>query len=228
MPATLTPVPLDTPIIVETSHSASDGPELNGVDITTQWWCEVTRRPRSDDAVARVTPPGAGHYDELLCLTLPADDLDDTETVGRFAVNVTRALIQVLDDPADSEASGELKALLSPTGPMGDDSGPAWDRVLEWLDAARAGQVEKLNIAGNGWPQTWTITEVAEFLGYTGASATGSARKQLSRWGINATGRRPGRGGESLYATDEVRAAHLHRPGRGARTDLAGPSPAGG
>lgn len=68
--------------------------------------------------------------------------------------------------------------------------------------------------------ELWPISQVAEYLGFTGPSATGSARKQLSRWGLVAEGRGPGRGGESLYAADQIQAAHNHRPGRGTRTDL--------
>lgn len=63
--------------------------------------------------------------------------------------------------------------------------------------------------------EQWPLSKVAEVLGYSGSSAAGSARKQLSRWGITAEGRTPGRGGESLYAADQVQAAHAHRPGRG-------------
>lgn len=68
----------------------------------------------------------------------------------------------------------------------------------------------------------WPLSQVAQHLGFGGtpASAAGSARKQLSRWGFTAESRAPGRGGESLYAADLVQAAHAHRPGRGARTDL--------
>lgn len=63
--------------------------------------------------------------------------------------------------------------------------------------------------------EAWGVTQVAEYLGFTGSAAAGSARKQLSRWGIAPHGRRPGRGGESLYAADQVVAAHTHRPGSG-------------
>ena len=63
--------------------------------------------------------------------------------------------------------------------------------------------------------ERWTISQVAEYLGYEGPSATGSARKQLSRWGLYALGRGPGRGGESLFASDQVQAAHAVRPGKG-------------
>ncbi|MGP3737965.1 hypothetical protein ACTWJ9_33180 (plasmid) [Streptomyces sp. GDS52] len=67
--------------------------------------------------------------------------------------------------------------------------------------------------------ELWPLSRVAEVLGYSGQSATGSARKQLSRWGITAAGRAPGRGGESLYAADQVEAARTHRPGRGRWAD---------
>lgn len=63
--------------------------------------------------------------------------------------------------------------------------------------------------------ERWTITRVAEYLGYSGPSAAGSARKQLSRWGLAAVDRAPGRGGEARYAADQVGAAHAARPGKG-------------
>lgn len=63
--------------------------------------------------------------------------------------------------------------------------------------------------------ERWTVTQVAGHLGYTGPSAAGSARKQLSRWELTPVGRAPGRGGESLYAADQVQAAHAARPGKG-------------
>lgn len=63
--------------------------------------------------------------------------------------------------------------------------------------------------------EMWSVTRVAERLGFTGPSAAGSARRQLSRWGLCAHGRGPGRGGQSLYAADQVIAAQAHRPGSG-------------
>ncbi|MFY0515995.1 hypothetical protein ACOMD4_37265 [Streptomyces anulatus] len=65
--------------------------------------------------------------------------------------------------------------------------------------------------------QRWTLTEVTAYLG---AASNDSTRRTLSRWGVQATGRRPGRGGESEYDAAEVRSAKASRPGRGARTDL--------
>ncbi|MEU3521374.1 hypothetical protein ABZ770_40055 [Streptomyces sp. NPDC006654] len=63
--------------------------------------------------------------------------------------------------------------------------------------------------------ELWTVSAVAAYLGFTGESATGSARRQLSRWGIAAHSREPGRSGQSLYLAAQVRAAHEARPGRG-------------
>lgn len=65
-------------------------------------------------------------------------------------------------------------------------------------------------------PERWTIAEVTAYLG---AASTGSARRTLSRWGVTAVARQPGRGGQSLYDPEEVRQAQAARPGRGARTD---------
>ncbi|MGW5657810.1 hypothetical protein [Streptomyces humi] len=59
------------------------------------------------------------------------------------------------------------------------------------------------------------MSAVAAYLGFTGKSATGSARKQMSRWGIAAHSREPGRSGQSLYLAAQVRAAREARPGRG-------------
>ncbi|MFF3420097.1 hypothetical protein ACFYW9_36345 [Streptomyces sp. NPDC002698] len=63
--------------------------------------------------------------------------------------------------------------------------------------------------------ELWTVSAVAAYLGFTGESAAGSARRQLSRWGIAAKGREPGRGGQSLHLASQVRAANEARPGRG-------------
>lgn len=63
--------------------------------------------------------------------------------------------------------------------------------------------------------EPWSLSQVAAHLGYSGTSASGSARRQLSRWGLQAIGRAPGRGGEGQYAADQIQAAHATRPGRG-------------
>ncbi|MET8661666.1 hypothetical protein [Streptomyces griseus] len=61
----------------------------------------------------------------------------------------------------------------------------------------------------------WTVSEAAAHLGYTGPSATGTARKQLHRWQLTPQGRAPGRGGESLYDADQIKALHAARKGSG-------------
>ncbi|WP_104531989.1 hypothetical protein [Streptomyces natalensis] len=58
---------------------------------------------------------------------------------------------------------------------------------------------------------------VAEYLGYRGPSATGSARKQFHRWGIVAEARD---GKQATFPADQIIAAQKHRPGAGAHTDL--------
>lgn len=62
--------------------------------------------------------------------------------------------------------------------------------------------------------ERWTASQVAAYLGYGGSpqTAAGSARRQLSRWGILPVDRTPGRGGEQRYAADQVQAAHANRP----------------
>lgn len=64
----------------------------------------------------------------------------------------------------------------------------------------------------------WTIAEVAAHFGIKPDSARGT----LSRWGVKAVDRLVDEHGRahSLYAPDEVKAAHANRPGRGARTDI--------
>jgi hypothetical protein len=65
--------------------------------------------------------------------------------------------------------------------------------------------------------ERWPISRVADELGYTGPSATGSARKTMSRWGLYPVGRAAGRGGETVYAADQIQAAQSARPGKGRR-----------
>lgn len=214
------PIPSDVPTLIETSFSHDYGPAHHGIDIDTQWWCETTRRPRFGDAMASVAAPGTGLYQPFLSLTLWADDLDETEAIGHYAIRIARPLARLAQDRSDTEAMEELKALLAPTGPLGNRSQGAWHQVLQWLpDAANAswvGDIPTLELSGQGGPvELWTVSKVAEYLGFTGDSANGSARKQLSRWGLKSEGRQPGRRGESQYAADQVKAAQARRPGRG-------------
>ena len=76
-------------------------------------------------------------------------------------------------------------------------------------------------------PELWTVEQVADHLGYRGPSAKGSARKQMSRWGVarhdvtdSPTGRIAAR-----YRADDVRAAAASRPGAGYRSDLGPATP---
>ncbi len=68
--------------------------------------------------------------------------------------------------------------------------------------------------------ETWTTTQVAAFLGYSGKYLRASTHKQLARWGIEAVARQAGRKGENLWPADQVRGAHAQRTGQGRRTDL--------
>ncbi|MCL8016902.1 hypothetical protein [Streptomyces sp. AS02] len=92
----------------------------------------------------------------------------------------------------------------------GDD---VWyeERGFHDFDDAVAAAIGKVSKA-----ELWTIADVTEFLG---AASTGSARKTLSRWGVTAVGRQPGRAGASLYDPNQVRDARAAAPGQGARTD---------
>ncbi|MFJ4966016.1 hypothetical protein ACIP6P_26825 [Streptomyces sp. NPDC088729] len=65
--------------------------------------------------------------------------------------------------------------------------------------------------------ETMSKNEVAQYLGI----APGSVRKQMSRWGIEATGERGKKRLEARYPTAEVQARAARRPGRGHRSDLA-------
>lgn len=82
---------------------------------------------------------------------------------------------------------------------------------FEDFDAAVADAVATLSEV-----RLWTIADVTTFLGM---ASTGSARKTLSRWGVQAVARQPGRAGASLYDPEQVRAARKAAPGQGARTD---------
>lgn len=70
--------------------------------------------------------------------------------------------------------------------------------------------------------ELWPIGTVAAFLGYTGPSANGSARKALSREGVEAVSYERGANGraEARYDAAQARDAFADRPGAGTRTDL--------
>ena len=72
--------------------------------------------------------------------------------------------------------------------------------------------------------ELWTIDQVTEFLG---ASSTGSARRTLSRWGVEAAVYRRGANNrvQAVYDAEQIRSTAKARPGRGARTDLKKDTP---
>ena len=222
MTVQLPPIPSDIPVLIETSYSGHCGPESHGIDAATQWWCQANRRTTLGDARAEVFAPGGAPDQPLLTLTTAAEDLDETEAVGHYAIRIARGLVQLVDDPDDVEAQSVLKELLSPSGLMRMHSGPSWHKIREWLPDARsasgAADIPELSLEGWGAPEElWTVSMVAKYLGYTGDAANASARKQLARWGVVSQGREAGRRGESQYFADVVRAAREKSPGKGRR-----------
>lgn len=215
MPHTLPPMPdQDIPVIIQTSASYDTDDfgdlERHGINPAADWWCETVRRTRRGDAVASLYPPGAGRHYPLIEVILGAEDLYETEAVGHQAIRLGRLLVRLLADAYDLEAWQGLKGRGLPTGYP--------EMVREWVSeyAELGPQCPPLTLdcAGRGG-ELWTVSMVAAYLGYTGPSATGSARKQLSRWGIVSQGREPGRRGQSQYLASEVKAAHEARPGKG-------------
>ncbi|MGW0948496.1 hypothetical protein ACWD4O_38900 [Streptomyces sp. NPDC002623] len=212
---TLPPMPeQDIPVIVQTSASYDTDDfgdlERHGIDPATDWWCETVRRVRRGDAIACLYPPGADRYSPLIELSLGAEDLYEAEAVGHRMIRLGRILVRLLADVDDQDAWQALKGKGLPNG---------YPRLVrEWV--AGYGQLGlqcpalTLDCAGRGG-ELWTISMVAERLGYSGPSATGSARKQLSRWGIVSQGREPGRRGQSQYLASEVQAACEAGPGKG-------------
>jgi hypothetical protein len=204
----------DIPVIIQTSASYDTDDwgdlERHGINQATDWWCETVRRPARGDAIASLYPPGAGRYHQLIELTLSAEDLYETEAVGHQAIRLGRLLVRLLADQGDREAWQGLKGKGLPSGYP--------KMVREW--AAEYAELGpqcpplELDCAGRAG-ELWTVSMVAAYLGYSGPSATGSARKQLSRWGIVSQGREPGRRGQSQYLASEVQAAQADRPGKG-------------
>ncbi|MBS2962584.1 hypothetical protein KGA66_05965 [Actinocrinis puniceicyclus] len=67
--------------------------------------------------------------------------------------------------------------------------------------------------------ELWSAARAADHLGLAG---THSARRTLSRWGVQAVAYERGESGrlEARYDAQEVRDKAATRPGRGKRTDL--------
>lgn len=212
MPQPLPPMPdHDIPVIVQTSFSMIENDlSCYGIDTRTDWWCEATHRPRRGDAVGSLHSPGSTRTTPMLDLVMGAEDLDETQAVGHRAIRIGRTLVRLIADPDDQDAWQALRGQGLPQGY------PKF--IRSWLEgyAELGAGMQPLRLTCPGWGgELWTVSMVAEYLGYSGPSAAGSARKQLSRWGIVSQGREAGRGGQSEYLASEVQAAHAARPGRG-------------
>lgn len=158
--------------------------------------------------------------------TSSPDDAVDTfltdwpETYDRPAIKL--AYRQAIQDalPADVALIGN--EFVGPTAPeegefdgypVDDDGSLDFEAIVEDIDLAEIAERHELI----------DISEVAERLGYQGASAAATARKRLSSWGVKRASVRenPTSGRlQSLFLSGEVDEAIASRPGRGARTDL--------
>lgn len=215
MTLTFPPLPeQDVPVIVLTSatYDTDDwgDPTRHGINPATDWWCEVVLRTRRGDARASLFPPGVGRHQPLIEFFLGAEDLYEAEAVGHRTIRMGRSIATLLTTPDDPAAWQALKGQGLPDGyPKMIKS---WLQGVDYLGM----RFEPLTLEGAGrGGDLWTISMVAKYLGYTGPSANGSARKQLSRWGITSQGREPGRRGQSQYLADEVKAARASAPGKG-------------
>jgi len=105
---------------------------------------------------------------------------------------------------------GDVNDAIREAEQMLDDAG--WHTAGTWEAVGTSYVVEV-----QPTEETWGLDQVVN---YIQASSAGSARKTLSRWGVQAVGREPGRGGQSLYSKTDIVYARAIRPGQGARTDL--------
>lgn len=132
-------------------------------------------------------------------------DEDETEPIWSSTGSpLFHALTGISTDGDPDEIEKRAEELLAEAG---------WRIVGRW-DAVDTGMVVTVEPEAD---ETLTVDQVAD---YIGAANTGSARKTLSRWNVEAVSREPGRAGKSLYSKTEVVYALATRPGQGARTDL--------
>ncbi|NUP24161.1 MAG: hypothetical protein HOZ81_50515 [Streptomyces sp.] len=148
-------------------------------------------------------------------ITVLADDIttdygpDDSEAEKTVYSSTGEPLFYAVTGVSARDGDGD--AAIREAEELLADSG--WRITGSW-EAVGTGGVVEVELA----EETWGLDQVMEYLG---ASSAGSARKTLSRWGVQAIGREPGRGGQSLYSKTDVVYARAIRPGQGARTDLA-------
>jgi hypothetical protein len=178
--------------------------------------------PELQDTVDGIAPEPDTHFTAWLTTTTGELEGDDCDvTVLADEVNtwkngapdwtstgdpIFHTLIGVPASDDDKDAAEErAEQLLAEAG---------WRTVGTWEGTGTGGiiTVERADDS-----ETWTLTEAAAHMG---AANTNTAQRALKRLGVEAVGRGPGRGGESLFRPAEVMHAHATRPGQGARTDL--------
>ncbi|MFE2823506.1 hypothetical protein [Streptomyces sp. NPDC059271] len=204
----------DIPYFVQTSgtYDTDDWGDLerHGIDPARDWWCEAVLRTRRSDAIASLYPPGASRHQPLVDFILGAEDLYEAEAVAHRAIRVGRSIAALLADQSDAAAWQSLKGLGLPPGHT--ESIKSWIRAVEELGH----RWEPLVLEASGWAgEMWTVSMIADFLGYEGASATNSARVWLSRKGLKPQGRQTGRRGQTEYDAELIRQAKEASPGKG-------------
>ncbi|KUF17378.1 hypothetical protein [Streptomyces silvensis] len=179
-----------TPIRQDSPRSPEQWLEANARDIPLDYWPIAGAHSRMRPLEERVPSADAAREDR--CLTRD-------QALPYLADKSERTIILSPDAWILLQKAGNIP------GPRHYAVGglmPLWH--VDDLDAYIARDYER-----------WTVSQVAEYLGYSGPSATGSARRQLSRWELAPVDRQPGRAGENRYAADQVQAAHRARPGKG-------------
>ncbi|GAA4088399.1 hypothetical protein [Nonomuraea soli] len=164
-------------IVTGTSNGWDHGPDHHGIDTATSWWCEAAYRPRHNDAMAEVHAPGLPRQG-VVTVFLPADGLDDTESTGSYAIDVTPMLMRLRADCGEREAWGSLKELLSSSGPMSSTSQRAWLRVREWLDEAETA------VGSRAEPHalTWSVAASAAMVIMDNTGGWASRRNHTGGW----------------------------------------------
>lgn len=206
----------DIPFFVQTSgtYDTDDWGDLerHGIAPGRDWWCEVVLRTKRGDAIASLYPPGAARHQPLFELILGAEDLYEAEAVAHRAIRLGRSIAALLVDRSDAAAWQSLKGLGLPPGHT--EMIKSWIRAVEELGH----RWEPLILEASGWAgEMWTVSMIAEFLGYEGQSAANSARVWLSRKGIKPQGRQTGRHGQTEYDAELIRQAKEASPGKGRR-----------
>jgi hypothetical protein len=167
---------------------------------TTHFTAWVTSAPDcldGDNCDVTVLPDEANTY---------YDGDEETVSWESTGTDVFQAATSVDARDGDiDQAIREAKELLENAG---------WRVTGTWaaVDTGYVAEVER-------WDpdETWTLQQATD---YMGAATTKVAAQALRRLGVEAVGRAPGRGGQSIYTTAEVMYARATRPGQGARTDL--------